>query len=237
MFRQFLSLLWLRTQIIITNKSVLLQMVMPAGLVYLYKFMIDSQSGSKEQMGIVYLMLCIPLALVLAVGSPILTILAEEKEKNNLKTLLLSGVKDGEYLLSTLIIPLILSVFYLVVIPLILGVKIDNYTNYYVISGGVTLIVLLLYLSLGLVVKSQVMAQVVSVPTMLVIAFLPMLSGMDKTLSKVTDYSFMGLFTKFFSKWENFSWSHAHLQLYSWIVWLFAIIVFTVIAVKQQKKD
>ena len=226
MFRQFLALLWLRTQIIITNKSVLLQMVMPAGLVYLYKFMMDSQSGSKEQLGIVYLMLCIPFALVLAVGGPILTILAEEKEKNNLKTLLLSGVKGSEYLLSTLIIPLILSVFYLVVTPLILGVNIDNYTNYYVISGGVALIVLLLYLSLGLVVKSQVMAQVVSIPTMLIIAFLPMLSGMDKTLSKVTDYSFMGLFTKFFSKWESFSWSHAHLQLYSWIVWLFAIIVF-----------
>ncbi len=111
MFRQFLALLWLRTQIIITNKSVLLQMVMPAGLVYLYKFMMDSQSGSKEQLGIVYLMLCIPFALVLAVGGPILTILAEEKEKNNLKTLLLSGVKGSEYLLSTLIIPLILSVF------------------------------------------------------------------------------------------------------------------------------
>lgn len=135
MFRQFLALLWLRTQIIITNKSVLLQMVMPAGLVYLYKFMMDSQSGSKEQLGIVYLMLCIPFALVLAVGGPILTILAEEKEKNNLKTLLLSGVKGSEYLLSTLIIPLILSVFYLVVTPLILGVNIDNYTNYYVISG------------------------------------------------------------------------------------------------------
>ena len=144
MFRQFLALLWLRTQIIITNKSVLLQMVMPAGLVYLYKFMMDSQSGSKEQLGIVYLMLCIPFALVLAVGGPILTILAEEKEKNNLKTLLLSGVKGSEYLLSTLIIPLILSVFYLVVTPLILGVNIDNYTNYYVISGGVALIVLLL---------------------------------------------------------------------------------------------
>ena len=105
------------------------------------------------------------------------------------------------------------------------------------LTGSVALIVLLLYLSLGLVVKSQVMAQVVSIPTMLIIAFLPMLSGMDKTLSKVTDYSFMGLFTKFFSKWESFSWSHAHLQLYSWIVWLFAIIVFTVVAVKQQRKD
>ena len=237
MFRQFLALLWLRVQIIITNKSVLLQMVTPAGLVYLYKFMMDSQTDPKEQMGVLNLMLCIPFTLVLAVGSPILTILAEEKEKNNLKTLLLSGVKNSEYLLSTLIIPLILSVFYLVITPLILGVKIDNLTNYYIISGGVALIVLLLYLSLGLVVKSQVMAQVVSIPTMLIIAFLPMLSGMDKTLSKLTDYSFMGLFTKFFNKWDDFSWNHAYLQISTWLVWLFVILVFTVVVAKQQRKN
>ncbi len=93
MFRRFVALLWLRLQIILSNKSVFLQVVMPAGLIYLYKFMMDSQSGPKEQMGVAYLMMCIPFSLALAVGSPILTILAEEKEKNNLKTLLLSGVK------------------------------------------------------------------------------------------------------------------------------------------------
>lgn len=93
MFRRFIALLWLRLQIILSNKSEFLQVVMPAGLIYLYKFMMDSQSGPKEQMGVAYLMMWIPFSLALAVGSPILTILAEEKEKNNLKTLLLSGVK------------------------------------------------------------------------------------------------------------------------------------------------
>ena len=57
MFRQFMALLWLRCQIILSNKSILLQVLMPAALIYLYRFMIDSQSGPKAQMALAYLMI------------------------------------------------------------------------------------------------------------------------------------------------------------------------------------
>lgn len=237
MFRQFMALLWLRCQIILSNKSVLLQVLMPAALIYLYRFMIDSQSGPKDQMALVYLMICLPFAIVLAVGSPILTILAEEKEKSNLKTLLLSGVNTSEYLLSTLVVPVVLSAIYLVVAPLILDVPIDHLPNYCIIGSATALAIVLLYLLLGLLVKSQVMAQVVTVPTMLITAFLPMLSSMDKTVAKVTDYSFMGLFTKFFTKWEDFSWHRAILQTSSLIVWILVLLVLIVLAARQQKKS
>ena len=52
MFKQFYSLLWLRCKIILFNKVILLQILMPIGLAYLYKFMIDNQSESKEQLTI-----------------------------------------------------------------------------------------------------------------------------------------------------------------------------------------
>ena len=232
MFRQFMALLWLRCQIILSNKSILLQVLMPAALIYLYRFMIDSQSGPKAQMALAYLMICIPFAIVLAVGNPILTILADEKEKKTLKTLLLSGVNTSEYLLSTLVVPIVLTVVYLPQTPLILDEPIDH-----LVGSATALVIALLYLLLGLLVKSQVMAQVVAVPTMLISAFLPMLSGMDKTVAKVTDYSFMGLFTKFFTKWEKFSWHHATLQILSLFIWLLVLLILIVTVARQQKKS
>ena len=165
------------------------------------------------------------------------SILAEEKEKNNLKTLLLSGVNTSEYLLSTLAAPAVLSAIYLIIAPLILDVPIDHLPNYCIIGSATALAIVLLYLLLGLLVKSQVMAQVVTVPTMLITAFLPMLSSMDKTVAKVTDYSFMGLFTKFFTKWEDFSWHSAILQTSSLIVWILVLLVLIVLAARQQKKS
>lgn len=237
MFRQFMALLWLRCQIILSNKSILLQVLMPAVLIYLYRFMIDSQSGPKAQMALAYLMICIPFAIVLAVGNPILTILADEKEKKTLKTLLLSGVNTSEYLLSTLVVPIVLTVVYLTLTPLILDVPIDHLVNYCLVGSATALVIALLYLLLGLLVKSQVMAQVVAVPTMLISAFLPMLSGMDKTVAKVTDYSFMGLFTKFFTKWEKFSWHHATLQILSLFIWLLVLLILIVTVARQQKKS
>lgn len=237
MIRQFTALLWLRFQIILSNKSVLLQVLLPVALIYLYRFIIDSQSGPKDQIGLAYLMLCIPFAIVLAVGSPILTILADEKEKKTLKTLLLSGVRTNEYLLSTLVVPLVLTVVYLTLTPVILDVAIDNLVNYWTVCGLTALAIVLLYLLLGLVVKSQVMAQVVTVPTMLISAFLPMFSSMDKTAAKVTDYSFMGLFTKFFTKWEDFSWHRAALQTSSLLVWLLMLLALIIVVARQQKKN
>ena len=208
MFKQFYSLLWLRCKIILFNKVILLQILMPIGLAYLYKFMIDNQSESKEQLTIPYLMICLSLSFALAIGGPVLTVMAEEKEKNNLKMLLLSGISFFKYLLSTVVFPIIISAFYVIILPIILGVQIENVTNYTLVCVLTVIVILLLYLLLGLLAKSQVMAQTFAIPTMLVSAFLPMLSNMNKTISKIVDYSYMGFFTKFFTKWKYFLWNH-----------------------------
>ena len=95
--------------------------------------------------------------------------------------------------------------------------------------------ILLLYILLGLLAKSQVMAQTFAVPTMLVSAFLPMLSSMNETISKVVDYSYVGLFTKLFTQWESFSWNKSILQLSSLLTWIAFLLIFITVASKEQK--
>lgn len=57
---------------------------------------------------------CLSMAISMSIGMTISTMIAEEKEKNMLKTLLLSGVRYHEYILSVLIHPLILTVITLI---------------------------------------------------------------------------------------------------------------------------
>lgn len=142
-------------------------------------------------------MICLSLSFALAIGGPVLTVMAEEKEKNNLKMLLLSGISFFKYLLSTVVFPIIISAFYVIILPIILGVQIENVTNYTLVCVLTVIVILLLYLLLGLLAKSQVMAQTFAIPTMLVSAFLPMLSNMNKTISKIVDYSYMGFLLNF----------------------------------------
>lgn len=223
MFKRMSALLWLRLQIIFSNKSILLQILLPFAFVYFYKYLLETQGGGGEMEALALLAICLPFSLLMAVGNPITVILSEEKEKGNLRTLLLSGVKGYEYLVSTLVIPFVLTLVIMGAVPLILGISIDNLLNYGVIVFLTSLVIILIYLFLGLVTRSQVEAQVISVPVMLLVAFLPMLANLDKSLGTFVDYSFMGLFTDYVTKWQAFSWNEAlqsSLALAGWLVLL-----------------
>lgn len=234
MFRRFNSLLWLRRNIILSNKVILLQVLMPIGLTYIYKFMIDNQE-SQEQLSVPYLMICLSLSFVLAIGGPVLTVMAEEKEKNTLKVLILSGVHLIEYIVSTIILPLLISAIYIIVLPIILNVHIKYLLMYIIVCSLTVIVILLLYLLLGLFAKSQVMAQAFAVPTMLISAFLPMLSSMNKTISKIIDYSYVGLFTKLFNQWESFSLEKSMLQFFSLAIWIISLLILITVVARKQK--
>lgn len=233
MLKRFLALVWLRCQIILSNKSILLQVLVPFAFTYFYKYLMETQGKVNDQQALVLLMMCLPLSL--AVGSPITIILSEEKEKYNLQTLLLSGVKGSEYILSTMFLLFLLTFVIMGTTPLILGVTIVHTFNYITIVLLTSLSIILFYLLIGLTAKSQVVAQIISLPAMILVAFLPMLSGLDKTVAKITDYSFMGLFTKFFTKWEEFSWNKTLIPNLALLIWIVLLLTLITITIRKKK--
>ncbi|HEM4148108.1 TPA: ABC transporter permease [Streptococcus suis] len=235
MFKRFLALVWLRCQIVLSNKSILLQVLVPFAFTYFYKYLMETQGEVNNQQTLVLLRMCLPFSLALAVGNPITVILSEEKEKHNLQTLMLSGVRGYEYILSTLFLPFFLTFVIMGVTPLILGATIVHTFSYITIILLTSFSIILFYLLIGLVAKNQVAAQVISLPSMILVAFLPMLSGLDKTVAKITDYSFMGLFTKFFVKWEEFSWSKTLIPNLTLLVWIVLLLTLITITIRKKK--
>ena len=225
------GMIWLRGQVTLANKSILLQVLMPVFFVFLYKFIFSLNGAGKElgadRLAILLMNISLPFSLAMSVGTPIIIILAEEREKHNLQSLRLAGVTAGQYILSALIWPAIIGIFYIVVTPILIGAKLSNQVFSYGLVLLLTLLVLIFFfLMVGLFCKNQVMAQSLSVPAMLLVAFIPMFSNMNEDLFKVLRYSFLGLFTIFMKDWSNFQfWSGELLALVLWLL-LFAGISF-----------
>ncbi len=225
------GMIWLRGQVTLANKSILLQVLMPIFIIFLYKFIFSLNGAGKElgadRLAILLMNISLPFSLAMSVGTPIIIILAEEREKHNLQSLRLAGVTAGQYILSALIWPAIIGIFYIVVTPILIGAKLSNQVFSYGLVLLLTLLVLIFFfLMVGLFCKNQVMAQSLSVPAMLLVAFIPMFSNMNEDLFKVLRYSFLGLFTIFMKDWSNFQfWSGELLALVLWLL-LFAGLSF-----------
>ena len=225
------GMIWLRGQVTLTNKSILLQVLMPIFIIFLYKF-IFSLNGAGQELGAerlatLIMNISLPFSLAMSVGTPIIIILAEEREKHNLQSLRLAGVTAGQYILSALIWPAIIGIFYIIITPILVGAKLSNQVFSYGLVLLLTLLVLIFFfLMVGLFCKNQVMAQSLSVPAMLLVIFIPMFSNMNEDLFKVLRYSFLGLFTIFMKDWSNFQfWSGELLALVLWLL-LFAGLSF-----------
>ena len=78
MSKQLWALIWLRCQIVLSNKSILLQVLVPFAFTYFYKYIMETQGKVSDQQALVLLMMCLPFSLALAVGNPITVILSEE---------------------------------------------------------------------------------------------------------------------------------------------------------------
>ena len=200
MRKQLKSLMWLRRRIILSNKSLLLQVLLPFGFPCLYKKLYEVQGTLNTETKFNILATCLSMALYLGVGNIISTIVSVEREKNTLRTLLMSGIKVKSYFISTLIFPFAISLASALLIPNILEIDLGKQSDtYYLIVLLTAVAVMLIYLFIGLVCKSRVSAQVAGMLVMMVSFFIPMLSGMSDTFGKICQGHKQNFFDKFIS--------------------------------------
>ena len=233
MIKRISALIWLRTQMILSNGAMLFQIVFPYGMLLAYDHFMNKDGNPQTAVQILFMM--IPLVLSLSVGTMITIMLAEEKEKKNLKTLFLSGIHSVEYLISILFYPVVLAVITIVSFPMIVKADLSGrWMEYGAIVASVAICVILLNLLVGALTDTQAKAQVNGVIPMMGIAFLPMFSMLSDAVSKVTHYTFMGNFVDFFVK-NDFA-----LTAQSFIVpgvWIVVLLVLNFFFLKPKAKN
>ncbi|HEL1566147.1 TPA: ABC transporter permease [Streptococcus suis] len=215
MYKRFLALLWLRTQVLVTNKNILLPVLMPYFMLLLFKFVMKTDdTKAMDLMGI-----CFSMAIGMSVGSPISAMISEEKEKNNLSTLLLTGVRSSEYVLSILCYPVVISFVNLILFPAITQADVSGYMlSYSVIMLLTSLASILINLLIGATSQSQSKSQVTSMIITMAVSMGPSLSLMNETVGQILKYSFLGAYIEFFKNPHVEIWNQELYYLLGWIV-------------------
>ena len=189
MFRKLNALLWLRLQVLISNSSLLATLLLPFGLAVLYNEFLN-KSG---ELSTYFLSMSLTMVLSMGSGYMVSIMMAEDKEKRNLKSLILSGVTATEYTFSMLILPLLIMLLGMILLPIYFKVDVSGYLLAYVIYLVLAAIsVIFLNLLIGAVSDTQSKAQVYSMFPVFIVSFLPMIALQNDTVQKVLDYSFIG---------------------------------------------
>ena len=189
MFRKLNALLWLRLQVLISNSTLLATLLLPFGLAVLYNEFLN-KSG---ELSTYFLSMSLTMVLSMGSGYMVSIVMAEDKEKRNLKSLILSGVTATEYTFSMLILPLLIMLLGMILLPIYFKVDVSGYLLAYVIYLVLAAIsVIFLNLLIGAVSDTQSKAQVYSMFPVFIVSFLPMIALQNDTVQKVLDYSFIG---------------------------------------------
>ena len=189
MFRKLNALLWLRLQVLISNSSLLATLLMPFGIAVL----LNEFSNKNGQLSLFLLSASLTMVLSMGSGYMVSIMMAEDKEKRNLKSLILSGVTATEYTFSMLVLPILIMLVAMIVLPIYLKVDVSSYLFAYVIYLLLaTISIIFLNLLIGAVSDTQSKAQVYSIFPMLIVSFLPLIALQNDTVQKLLDYSFIG---------------------------------------------
>lgn len=232
MLNRFLGLLWSRMMIILANKTAAINLVLPFVMVLLYQYMFGRQM-SGEELAITVLWTSLPMVAPM-VATVFPTIVSEEAEKNNQRSLLLAGVQPWEYVLSSLLFPFGVIFVYIVGLPFYLGIsRSDLGVSYLLVMMLTSLVVSLLFLTVSLLFETQSRATIVSLPLMMFSAFLPLFTMMDERVSDFIQWTFLGAFVERSTlggqDYEIFSQSFAIL-----LVWVLVSILGAIFVTKRR---
>jgi ABC-2 type transport system permease protein len=167
------------------NMNVLLMCLLPIGFCFMYsKLFGDSHSG--EGLGKVdILILCLGMNLVLVASFVIAMLIAEEKEKNTLRTLMLSAVSPWEFLIGKALITILFAVVNNVAMFFIVGLEMKYLAIFIVLTTLVVLSMIEIGAAIGIIAPNQMSTGVIGMPVLMTLLLIPMLARINKTLEAI----------------------------------------------------
>ncbi|MGT2911284.1 ABC transporter permease [Streptococcus cameli] len=229
MIKRMGALLWSRKEVILANKMVVTNLLMPLLMVVLYQFMFKG----KEDMEQMIFFLVLPMVPAF-IGYMLPTIVSEEAEKNNQRSLRLAGVKSWEYILASLVPPFVINLIYLIALPFYLKIDWrDLGTSYLPVMLVSSIIIFLLFMGLALLVNSQSRATILAMPVMMATAFLPLFTMLDKTVEKIVGFTYMGSFVQYSQDLASYELGHNSFLVL--LIWLLVSVVAVVWITKKKQ--
>jgi ABC-2 type transport system permease protein len=172
----------------IKNRTVLLQFIMFPILSLIMQKAIKVEGLPRNYFVILFASMYIGMAPLTTIAA----IISEEKEKNTLRVLMMSNVKSMEYLIGVGSYIFLLCMLGAVVFGFVGDYHGVEMVQFLVIMGSGLLTSLMIGAAIGTWSKNQMSATSITIPVMLIFAFLPMLAMFNEAIRKVSGFTYSG---------------------------------------------
>lgn len=162
------------------NKAILIQFIMFPVMAVIMEKSIKIEGMPAHYFADMFSAMYVGMAPLVSIAA----VIAEEKEKNTLRVLMMSGVKPWEYLLAVGSYIWSFCMAGALVLGIAGGHKGHDLLIFLLVMAAGILASLLIGAAIGTASRNQMMATSITVPVMLVFSFLPMLAEFNDTISK-----------------------------------------------------
>ena len=165
------------------NKNVFLMLALPVLFGVMYKFLLGDIL--KEATGSFVIVMCIVMTISIIPLNVLANMVAEEKEKHTLRSLMLANVSATDFLLSKAFVALVLMLIDGILIFLVCQEPI-GYLVYFLIFYILSSLSVLFFGALvGLLSKDQMSAGTLSSPLMIFLMLPPIFSQLNEMIEKI----------------------------------------------------
>ncbi|MBU3172376.1 ABC transporter permease [Clostridium estertheticum] len=165
------------------NTNVLIMFMFPIIFCIIYSNLLG-ENISRVQV----LTMCVDLNLTLISSFVIAMLIAEEKEKNTLRTLMLSAVSPLEFFTGKVLITFVTSEIINVAMFFIVSIDAKYVGKYILLTTLVVFIMIGIGAIIGLIAPNQMATGVVGMPVIMIFYMIPMFAGINKALTKTAEF-------------------------------------------------
>lgn len=170
------------------NKNVMMMCLLPILFSIIYSNLFGGNISSDGLGKVDILILCLGMNLTLVSSFVISMLIAEEKEKNTLRTLMLSAVSPWEFLAGKALIAILLSVITNVAMFFIVGIDVQYLGKYILITTLVVFSMIEIGAVIGIIAPNQMATGVVGMPVLMILLMIPLFARVSKTLTKIAEF-------------------------------------------------
>ena len=177
------------------SKNFIIMPIFSLGFTFLMQIIYERASGGMAGMNAYALAMGMLMNVSMMGFYCTAAALAEEKEKNTLRTLMTSSVNGLEFFLGSLIPVVLMSGVVNILCVFITHVSMTpaQWGAYIAVTTTASVIAAVVGMILGIFSKNQVTASTITTPVVLVFMMVPMFTGFSETLQKISMFFFTGI--------------------------------------------
>lgn len=199
MIRNIRAVLWKQIKDTFRNKTILIQFIMFPVLTLIMENVVNIEELPEHFFVKLFAVMYVGMAPLTAMSA----VISEEKEKNTLRVLLMSNVKSMEYFFGVGIYIWAVCMIGAGVFSICGEYKGSSWVKFMSIMAVGIFVSILVGAVIGTWSKNQMMATSVTVPVMMVVSFLPMLSMFNGNIEKISKLIYSGQMRTLIGNIEN----------------------------------